>query len=92
MFLSGIPINSQYVHCCPALLLTAKHVTVIIDLSFRTMSVHAALEEIRSRFRNDRLAMKITGVAIFSAVPGKAFCSLVLEERHMNDDHMLECE
>lgn len=42
------------------------------------------LEEIRSRFQNDHFAMGTTGIAIDSAGPGTAVCSMVLEERHMN--------
>lgn len=46
------------------------------------------LEEIRNRFRNDRFAMEVTGITIDSAAPGKAVCSLILEERHMNANHV----
>lgn len=46
------------------------------------------LEDIRSRFQNDRFAMEVTGIVIDSAAPGKAVCSLVLEERHMNANHV----
>lgn len=48
----------------------------------------SALEEIRRRFQNDRFAMETTGVVIDSAEPGKAVCSLVLEERHMNENNV----
>ena len=48
----------------------------------------SALEEIRSRFQNDRFAMGVTGIVIDSAEPGKAVCSLVLEERHMNENNV----
>lgn len=46
------------------------------------------LEEIRKRFQNDRFAMEVTGITIDSAAPGKAVCSLILEERHMNANHV----
>lgn len=46
----------------------------------------SALEEIRSRFQNDRFATGATGIVIDSAEPGKAVCSLVLEDRHMNEN------
>ena len=46
------------------------------------------LEEIRHRFENDRFAMGTTGVVIDSAEPGKAVCSLVLEERHLNGNNV----
>lgn len=48
----------------------------------------SSLEEIRKRFQNDHYAMETTGVVIDSAEPGKAVCSLVLEERHMNENHV----
>lgn len=48
----------------------------------------SALEEIRSRFQNDRFAMDTTGVVIDSAEPGKAVCSLALEKRHMNENNV----
>lgn len=48
----------------------------------------SALEEIRSRFRNDHFATDATGIVIDSAEPGKAVCSLTLEERHMNGNHV----
>ncbi len=48
----------------------------------------SALEEIRSRFQNDHFAMDATGIVIDSAEPGKAVCSLTLEERHMNENHV----
>jgi len=47
-----------------------------------------SLEEIRSRFQNDHFAMDATGIVIDSAEPGKAVCSLTLEERHMNENHV----
>lgn len=46
------------------------------------------LEEIRNRFQNDRFAMEVTGITIDSAAPGKAVCSLILQERHMNANHV----
>lgn len=46
------------------------------------------LEEIRSRFKNDRFATDATGIVIDSAQPGKAVCSLTLEERHMNENNV----
>lgn len=46
------------------------------------------LEEIRSRFQKDYFAMETTGIVIESAEPGKAVCSLDLEERHMNANHV----
>ncbi len=46
----------------------------------------SALEEIRSRFQNDRFATGTTGIVIDSAEPGKAVCSLILEDRHMNEN------
>ena len=48
----------------------------------------SALEEIRSRFENDRFATEATGIVIDLAEPGKAVCSLALEGRHMNANHM----
>lgn len=48
----------------------------------------SALEEIRDRFKNDHFATDATGIVIDSAEPGKAVCSLVLEERHMNENHV----
>ena len=48
----------------------------------------SALEEIRSRFMNDHFATDATGIVIDSAEPGKAVCSLTLEERHMNENHV----
>ena len=47
-----------------------------------------SLEGIRSRFQNDHFAMDATGIVIDSAEPGKAVCSLTLEERHMNENHV----
>lgn len=46
------------------------------------------LEEIRRRFQNDRFATDTTGIVIDSAEPGKAVCSLALEERHMNENNV----
>lgn len=46
----------------------------------------SSLEEIRSRFGNDHFATDTTGIVIDSAQPGKAVCSLTLEERHMNEN------
>ena len=34
----------------------------------------STLEEIRSRFKNDRFATNATGIVIDSAEPGKAVC------------------
>lgn len=48
----------------------------------------SALEEIRSRFQNDHFAVGVTGIVIESAEPGKAVCSLALEERHMNENNV----
>lgn len=48
----------------------------------------SALEEIRSRFQNDHFATDATGVVIDAAEPGKAVCSFVLEEKHMNENHV----
>ena len=48
----------------------------------------SALEEIRSRFKNDHFATDATGIVIDSAEPGKAVCSLVLEEKHMNENNV----
>lgn len=46
------------------------------------------LEEIRNRFKNDHFATDATGIVIDSAEPGKAVCSLTLEERHMNENNV----
>ena len=46
------------------------------------------LEEIRSRFNNDPFATDATGVVIDCAEPGRAVCSLTLEERHMNENNV----
>ena len=46
------------------------------------------LEEIRSRFKNDHFATDSTGVVIDCAEPGRAVCSLTLEERHMNENNV----
>ena len=48
----------------------------------------SALEEIRSRFQQDHFATDATGVVIDAAEPGKAVCSLTLEEKHMNENHV----
>ena len=48
----------------------------------------SALEEIRNRFKNDHFATDAAGIAIDSAEPGKAVCSMTLEERHMNADNI----
>ncbi|MCI8977598.1 MAG: PaaI family thioesterase [Lachnospiraceae bacterium] len=48
----------------------------------------SALDEIRSRFQNDRFATEVTGIVIDLAEPGKAVCSLTLTERHMNENHV----
>ena len=46
------------------------------------------LEEIRNRFKNDHFATDVTGIVIDSAQPGKAVCSITLEERHMNENNV----
>lgn len=48
----------------------------------------SALEEIRSRFKNYHFATDAAGIVIDSAEPGKAVCSLTLEEKHMNENHV----
>lgn len=48
----------------------------------------STLEEIRERFQNDRFATDSTGIIIDLAEPGKAVCSLTLEERHMNANNV----
>ena len=48
----------------------------------------SALEEIRNRFKNDHFATDVTGIVIDSAQPGKAVCSITLEERHMNENNV----
>lgn len=48
----------------------------------------SALEEIRSRFQQNHFATDATGVVIDAAEPGKAVCSLTLEEKHMNENHV----
>ena len=48
----------------------------------------SALEEICSRFQQDHFATDATGVVIDAAEPGKAVCSLTLEEKHMNENHV----
>lgn len=47
-----------------------------------------SLEEIRNRFKNDHFATDATGVVIDCAEPGRAVCSLTLEERHMNENRV----
>ena len=47
-----------------------------------------SLEEIRNRFESDRFATDAAGIVIDSAEPGKAVCSLTLEERHMNENNV----
>ena len=46
------------------------------------------LEKIRERFQRDRFATGATGIVIDLAEPGKAVCSLTLEERHMNENNV----
>lgn len=48
----------------------------------------SALEEIRGRFQNDHFAVETTGIVIDSAEPGKSVCSLILEQRHMNENNV----
>ena len=48
----------------------------------------STIEEIRSRFQHDHFATDTTGIVIDSAEPGKAVCSLNLEERHMNENRV----
>lgn len=48
----------------------------------------SALEEIRIRFKNDHFATDATGIVIDLAEPGRAVCSLTLEERHMNENNV----
>ena len=48
----------------------------------------SALEEIRNRFKNDHFATDATGIVIDLAEPGRAVCSLTLEERHMNENNV----
>lgn len=48
----------------------------------------SALEEIRNRFKNDHFATDAAGIVIDSAEPGKAVCSMTLEERHMNENNV----
>lgn len=48
----------------------------------------SVLEEIRRRFKNDHFATEATGIVIDSAEPGRAVCSLALEERHMNENNV----
>ena len=48
----------------------------------------SALEEIRNRFKNDHFATDVTGIVIDSVQPGKAVCSITLEERHMNENNV----
>lgn len=46
------------------------------------------LEEIRNRFKNDHFATGVTGIVIDAAEPGKAVCSLTIEERHLNENNV----
>ena len=46
------------------------------------------LEDIRNRFKNDHFATDATGIVIDLAEPGRAVCSLTLEERHMNENNV----
>ena len=46
------------------------------------------LEKVRSRFQNDHFAVGTTGISIDCAEPGRAVCSLMLEEKHMNENHV----
>lgn len=48
----------------------------------------SALEEIRNRFKKDRFATEAVGIVIDHAEPGKAVCSLTLEEKHMNENNV----
>ena len=48
----------------------------------------STIEEIRSRFHHDHFATDTTGIVIDSAEPGRAVCSMVLEERHMNENQV----
>lgn len=48
----------------------------------------SVLEEIRNRFKNDHFATDAAGIVIDSAEPGKAVCSMALEERHMNENNV----
>lgn len=48
----------------------------------------ADLEEIRKRFKNDHFATDTTGIVIDAAQPGKASCSLIIEERHLNENNV----
>ena len=48
----------------------------------------SSLEEIRNRFKIDHFATDATGIVIALAEPGRAVCSLTLEERHMNDNNV----
>ncbi|MDE6883087.1 MAG: PaaI family thioesterase [Lachnospiraceae bacterium] len=48
----------------------------------------SALEEIRNRFKKDRFATEAAGIVIDCAEPGKAVCSLTLEEKHMNENNV----
>lgn len=50
--------------------------------------VMPALEEIRNRFKNDHFATDATGIVIDDAKPGKAVCSLTIEERHLNENNV----
>lgn len=48
----------------------------------------STLEKVRARFQKDHFATDATGIVIELAEPGKAVCSLTLEERHMNMDNV----
>lgn len=48
----------------------------------------STLEEIRNRFKKDRFATEAAGIVIDHAEPGKAVCSLTLEEKHMNENNV----
>lgn len=48
----------------------------------------SALEEIQKRFQNDHFATDAAGIVIDMAEPGKAVCSLTLEEKHMNENNV----
>ncbi len=50
--------------------------------------VMSKLEEIRERFQNDHFATDAAGIVIDSAEPGKAVCSMTLEDKHMNENHV----
>lgn len=71
------------------LTLTVKSVKVVKVFSCEERSLFmSALEEIRNRFKKDHFATEVTGIMIDLAEPGKAVCSLLLEERHMNENNV----